>query len=62
MDTDAPVKGDGVGVDHAFTRDCDMSAHNTDARFWFFVKLKRGRVSRKTRFGCKWIYIRIGAL
>ena len=53
VDTDVPVTGDDVGVDHAFKRDCDMSAHNTDARFWLFVKLKRGRVSRKTKFRCK---------
>ena len=40
VDIDTPVMGDGVGEDHAFNRDWDTSANNTDARFWLFAKLK----------------------
>lgn len=40
VDTEAPLTSDGVGEDHAFSRDWDISASNTDARFWFFAKLR----------------------
>ena len=40
VDIDASMTGDCVGADHAFNKDWDMSANNTDARFWLFVKLR----------------------